>query len=156
MATLVTPKKWHIVVLIAMIVCLVFVFIRNRMWPETTIRIKNVDLQVLVADTLAKQHEGLSNKPDLLGRDGMLFVFGYNAPHAMVMRDMQFPIDIIWISGGKITDIAIGAKPEPGVAEADLTLYQSSLPSAAVLELKAGLVSQLGLAIGDTVIVKDY
>lgn len=156
MATLVTPKKWHLIVLGAMVICLIFLFIRNRMWSETIIRVNNTDLQILVADTLAKQHEGWSNKPDMLGKDGMLFIFGYNTPHAMVMRDMQFPIDIVWVSdSGTITDMVIGAKPEPGVAEADLIVYQSRLPSAAVLELKAGLISQLGLSIGDTVVIKE-
>lgn len=155
MSTFVKPKKWHLIILAAMVVGLIFVAIRNRQWPEKIITIKNTDLKVLVADTFARQHEGWSNKADMGGVDGMLFIFGYNAPRAMVMRDMHFSLDMVWLNGGKIVDLSLGAQPESGVPEEQLTTYQPKVPAAAVLELKAGLISQLGLVIGDSVLVKE-
>lgn len=155
MSTFVQPKKWHLFILVAMVACLIFVVIRNHTWPKKIVTVKNIDLTVLVADTFARQHEGWSGKTDMGGADGMLFVFGFNSSHAMVMRDMQFPLDMVWVSGGVIVDMAAGVQPEPGVAEADLISHQSRVPSVAVLELKAGLISQLGLVIGDKVVVKD-
>lgn len=155
MSTLVKPKKWHMVILVVMAACLIFLFFHNRQWPEKTVVIKNVELNVLVADTFVRQHEGWSNKADMDGHDGMLFVFGFNAPHTMVMRGMRFPLDMVWVHEGKIVWLVEGAKPEAGVPEEQLTPYQSQVPSAAVIELKAGLVSQLGLIIGDSVAFKD-
>lgn len=50
--------------------------------------------------------EGLSRK------EGMLFTFKESARHAFWMKNMRFPIDIIWIdSGRRVVDVTVGAQP---------------------------------------------
>jgi uncharacterized membrane protein (UPF0127 family) len=82
---------------------------------------------------------------------GMLFKFLNRDRYAMVMRDMEFALDIIWLDDGRIVDMAPNVAPEDGRSEAQLTVYRPRLPATAVLELPAGFIAQKGLKIGDTV-----
>lgn len=146
-----TLKKWHAIVLVALVVCVVFVFFRSRQSAEALMLIGDTRLDVLVADTYAKQFEGLSNRESLGEYDGMLFPFGYSGFHTMVMRDMHFALDFIWIDNGKIVEITPNAAPEPDRQEQDLTRYRPSVPAAAVLEIPAGFSAKFGLEVGDSV-----
>src|SRR5687768_10279440 len=59
---------------------------------------------VLVADISATNEQmtkGLSIKDGLAENEAMLFVFGNEAEHIIWMKDMKFPIDIIWIDSDK-------------------------------------------------------
>jgi len=59
---------------------------------------------VLVADisvTNEQRTKGLSVKDGLAENEAMLFVFDNEAEHTFWMKDMKFPIDIIWIGSDK-------------------------------------------------------
>ena len=73
----------------------------------------------------------------------------------MVMRDMHFPLDIIWLDGNKIIDIAPNLPPEPGLAEEQLTIYRSRAASTLVLELPAGFMERTSLKIGDVIEISN-
>jgi uncharacterized membrane protein (UPF0127 family) len=63
------------------------------------------------------------------------------------MKDMLFPLDIIWINqNGVIVEIERNAKPEsyPKV-------YINASPASYVLELNAGIAEQQGMFIGSKV-----
>jgi uncharacterized membrane protein (UPF0127 family) len=55
-------------------------------------------LRVEIVKTPEERMIGLSNRDALTGVDGMLFVFDAPDMHQIWMKDMRFPIDIIWIS----------------------------------------------------------
>jgi uncharacterized membrane protein (UPF0127 family) len=69
----------------------------------------------------------------------------------MVMRDMNFPLDIIWLDGFTIVDMAPNLQPEKGRTEEDLTPYFARLPSTLVLEVPTGFITQNKLKIGDRI-----
>ena len=52
---------------------------------------------VEVADTLNEREKGLSGKQSLEINKGMLFIFEKETLSGFWMKDMNFPIDIIWI-----------------------------------------------------------
>ena len=59
---------------------------------------------VLVADIAASDEQitmGLSVKDSLDENEAMLFVFDEEAEHTFWMKNMKFPIDIIWIDADK-------------------------------------------------------
>jgi uncharacterized membrane protein (UPF0127 family) len=59
---------------------------------------------VLVADISASNEQwtkGLSVKDALAENEAMLFVFDNEGEQTFWMKDMKFPIDIIWINGNK-------------------------------------------------------
>ncbi len=63
-------------------------------------------IDVRVADTPKKQYAGLSEAESLGVREGMLFVHDSENTQVYAMRDMSFPLDIIFIaSDGQITAI---------------------------------------------------
>lgn len=144
-------KKWHLVLFAVILVSAIVFKIYQAMWPKATVQIGGETFKVLVANTLQHQIEGLSNKKDMGAYGGMLFVFSDSGQHAMVMRDMNFPLDIIWLNGNKIVEIAPNLQPEPGRTDAQLTPFFSSQPSNMVLELPAGFMERTGIKIGDTV-----
>lgn len=104
-------------------------------------------IDVYVAKTPKQLYRGLGKRKQL-DKDGMLFVFGQTKKHGIVMREMQFPIDIVWIDHGVVVDIAPFVHPEPGVSFSDLRRYFPRKEANLVLELPAGGVETYGIRIG--------
>ena len=149
-------KKWHLILLVIIIVFAMGKKIYDSFWSKATIRIGGQEVRVLVADTTARRSKGWSDRKNMGRYGGMLFVFPDSGRYAMVMRDMRFPLDIVWLDGNKIVDIAPNLLPEPDVPENKLTVYGARASSTMVLELPAGFAQQFGLKIGDEVrVVKD-
>ena len=149
-------KTWHLVFIILVILISVGYKIYGSLWTKATIKINGQEARVLVADTYNHRLKGWSDRKNMGEYGGMLFVFPDRGQHAMVMRDMRFPLDIVWIDGDKVVDIAPNLPPAPDVAEENLTIYRARAASTLVLELPAGFMSQTGLKIGDEVqIIKD-
>lgn len=98
---------------------------------------------VEVADTAAEQTQGLSVKDGLGVNEGMLFVFGKPGTRGFWMKDMRFPIDIIWIDGDKVVDVSPNVSPDsyPQV-------FTSPFPADKVLEINAGLSQKFGIKEG--------
>ncbi|HBB38538.1 MAG: hypothetical protein UV82_C0011G0028 [Candidatus Magasanikbacteria bacterium GW2011_GWD2_43_18] len=142
--------KKSMFVLAAFFLCFLFLLYWNTRLPGTRIIVLNDQhLDVYVADTINDMYVGLGGREDLGGKDGMLFIFDFSERHGIVMRDMLFPIDIIWLSDGKVVDIAPAVPLEPGVDEYDLTFYRPRAEATMVLELSAGWAMEHGLQIGD-------
>ncbi len=120
-------------------------------WPSTMITLKNTSLSVLLANTPDHEYTGLGGRKSLAPYDGMLFLFAHPGRIGIVMRDMQFPIDIVWFSQGKVVDLAPNVPIQPGVPEERLTVYYPRLDADMVLELPAGWADSHSLRIGDAV-----
>src|SRR3989338_5896892 len=134
----VKTKKWHLILIAVVILAAVVFKIYGSLWTKRNIRVGGEEIRVLVADTKMHRIQGWSNRKDMGGYGGMLFVFPSADQHTMVMRDMLFPLDIIWFNGRTIVDMAPNLPPERGKSEAELTPYFARLPSTLVLELPAG------------------
>lgn len=105
-----------------------------------------VDAEVPVGEGL---YRGLAGRDHLPDDSGMLFVFPDPGRHAIWMKGMFIPIDIIWISPeGQIIDI-VTALPEPGVPDQELTRYVPDGESLYILEVRAGLAEDKGIGVGD-------
>lgn len=112
-----------------------------------TVEIGGQTVRVDIADTPQKREKGLGGRASLLPDEGMLFVFPADGKYAFWMKDMQFPIDILWLSASStIVDIAESISP---------SVYPASfLPHALaryVLELPAGFSNEYGVHVGDSV-----
>ena len=78
----------------------------------------------------------------------MLFVFSDKQERIFVMRNMYFPLDIIWIDGDKIVNISKNLLPKGPRPE---VFYHSDAPVDYVLEVNAGLADKFNFKIGDKV-----
>ena len=106
-------------------------------------------VDVRVADTFQKRYVGLSNTESLERGEGMLFVHGSAGQHTYVMRNMDFPLDIIFIApNGTITTIH-HAPLEPDTTEDDLTPYRGS--GKYILEVPFGYTNETGVETGHRV-----
>lgn len=104
-------------------------------------------LEVEIAASEQDRSRGLSGRPGLEPGTGMLFVFDVPAQYGFWMKDMNFPIDIIWISNDeKIVHIEKNVSPDSYPK-----IFTPNRPAKAVLEVSAGLSETLGLKIGDSV-----
>jgi uncharacterized protein len=148
------PKLSLILLGLALIILLIFS--QNPNSPSTDyyaagkIILSDKEISIDIADSPDKRMKGLSGRPDINDDQGMLFVFDKADRHVFWMKDMLFPIDIIWLKDGKIVDIKHNASiPVPG---AELELYSPKTEADMVLELKAGWALNNGLKEGDVVL----
>jgi len=103
-------------------------------------------IPVEVADTLKKRSLGLGKRTSLKKGWGMLFVFEKRKPHRFWMKDMQFPLDIIWLDNHRIVHIIHNAKPANSRDEPEV--MTSPVLVNFVLEIAAGRAIKLRLKTG--------
>jgi uncharacterized membrane protein (UPF0127 family) len=116
-----------------------------------TVTVGDASFVVELAATPAQRAQGLSGHPPLAAGSGMLFVFEAERRHSFWMKEMLFPLDILWIdSQCVLADITENApKPEPGQTLNDLPTFAPSAPVKYVLEVNGGTARQTGLRRGD-------
>jgi len=101
--------------------------------------------------TQASRELGLSGRKSLPEGNGMLFDFGIPGKYGFWMKDMLFPIDIIWLSeSGIVVDIVENATPEEYPAT-----YINEAPATYALELPANSARAHGLYLGTKVTIGE-
>lgn len=124
----------------------IVVFLSTKTY-HSRVTVGNKDFSVEVVDTNYLLEKGLSGHAPLLDGEGMLFVFKNEGKYGFWMKDMLFPIDIIWIDENfKIVHIEKNIGPETYPK----TFYPDSF-ARYVLEIKAGESQMLQIKIGDSV-----
>jgi uncharacterized membrane protein (UPF0127 family) len=124
-------------------------------FPRTSLEINHLDehhaarkyaFEVWVADTPERAQQGLMFVSDLPDTMGMVFPLTTPRVETMWMRNTYIELDMLFIrADGRVAKIIEHAHP---LSEA---LLSSDTPVSAVLELKGGEASKLGLRAGDTV-----
>lgn len=110
------------------------------------VKIKGNIIKVEVADTREKREKGLSGRQSLPENQGMLFVFDTFGYYSFWMKDMNFSLDFIWISGNEIKEITRNVRPEDYQSPKTLS---SKNKIDKVIEVNAGLAEKLGIKEGD-------
>jgi len=112
---------------------------------SSEIEINDNFLKAEIASTESDRVRGLSGREDMPEDEALKMVFNEEDYHSIWMKDMNFSIDVIWVNEGKeVVDIKEDISPEtyPEV-------FTPQSPAKYVLELKAGVVSENDLKIGD-------
>ncbi|MDR1952413.1 MAG: DUF192 domain-containing protein [Elusimicrobiota bacterium] len=107
-------------------------------------------LELVAAKSYMATRKGLGDRL-FIPKDGMIFFFEKNRQLVFWMKDMYFPIDILWISDGKIIGSVENVQPEKKTPDSKLKKYYSPSDVDIVIELKAGRVKELGIKINDTI-----
>ena len=133
--------------------CIIQLFIFNLSFAEEIVYSHAIvttssgeRIPVEVADTHKKRSLGLGKRTSLKKGWGMLFVFEKRKPHRFWMKDMQFPLDIIWLNNNRIVHIIHDAKPANSLGEPEV--MTSPVPVNFVLEIAAGRATKLRLKKG--------
>ena len=144
-------EKFYSVILIIIIAAAGAMKVGEYAQNHGKVVIGNAEIKVEIADTPEEMQKGLSNRDNLGGNKGMLFVFSEPGQPVFWMKDMRFSIDIIWIQGDEIVDIAPNL---PVVAGEFLSTYTPREPANYVLEVNAGFAKEHGIKAGDRVEIK--
>lgn len=113
---------------------------------DTTIGAGKQNLRVENADTQAEQEKGLSDRACIGDNEGMLFTFEQPGYYNFWMKDMNFPIDIVWIDETKHV-IEVTENIQPSTYPDTFT---SNRTPKYVLEVGASRAGQLGLIAGQS------
>lgn len=90
--------------------------------------------------------QGLMWRTELQDDQGMIFIFPEEGPRSFWMRNTLIYLDMLFLdANGVIVHIHENAIPK------DETPVPSKFPARAVLEVRGGLASELGIQIGDKV-----
>src|SRR6266498_5049749 len=100
--------------------------------PTSKVTIKNQTFLVDVAKSPSELEKGLSKRKSLPKNQGMLFIFDHPDDYAFWMKQMEFPLDIIFIKNDKIVSVAENVKP-PASENENLPTYHPTKPSDKVL-----------------------
>lgn len=151
-----SKKKYWPQLLIAACAIIVVVFITANVLSRGQAKYRQVfigDHKITAELALTSEQitAGLSGRDQLAEDQGMLFVFdGYYIPKFW-MKNMKFPLDIIWIKD----DIVAGtAKDLPPAGETPEQTYEPLTFINYVLEVPAGYVDKYEIKIGDKVEIK--
>ncbi|MBI2591131.1 MAG: DUF192 domain-containing protein [Candidatus Brennerbacteria bacterium] len=117
---------------------------RDRSFEKVVIN--GTEFTVDIADTPDKREKGLSGQPGLAEDMAMLFIFEHPGIYGFWMKDMKFPIDIIWIKNNKIIGFEKNIPPKSYPKA-----FYPELEVDMVLEVTAGTVDKFNFMVGDAV-----
>lgn len=108
---------------IGCMVALIFGVVVWRFWPffeyaalPRYIELDEKRFTFEAAVTEKDRGRGLGGRGGLCQACAMLFVFEKPGRHAFWMKDMRFPIDIVWLFGDRVVFVAAGVSPSfPGI-----------------------------------------
>mgnify|MGYP001460838140 CR=1 FL=1 len=130
------------------------VFTKDDPWPliypnTKSMSIAEVRVRASIAETWPERIRGLSNTPYLPMDVVKLFIFDSPGFHSIWMKDMNYPIDILWVDEG----LSIIYIEEDVAPETYPSLFVPDSPAKYVIETASGFVATNQIAVGDLVIL---
>lgn len=118
---------------------------------------KETTFNVFVADGPVERTLGLGGTAKLEGNEGMIFLYDEADTYEFWMKEVNYPLDIIWLNDLEVVDITENVQPEDiATPDSDYRHYAPVVPANAVLEVNAGVVERQDIQIGDTVMIKLF
>ncbi len=116
---------------------------------SATFTIGETKIAVEIADDDTERARGLSGRAALGENQGMLFIFDAPGDYGFWMKEMRFPIDIIWIDVnwqivGITTNVSSNSYPQ---------VFYPPLPIKYVLEVNAGFIAAHNIVVGTQTIL---
>ena len=112
-------------------------------YPAARIITGSTSIPVTVADTPSLREKGLSNTLSLPPGTGKLFLFDIADTKGFWMKDMHYPIDIVWIdSNWKVVGVSEAVDPSSYPA-----VFYSPVPVQYVIEVNAHESAKDGLIV---------
>ncbi|MDX9913353.1 MAG: DUF192 domain-containing protein [Candidatus Moranbacteria bacterium] len=116
---------------------------KDKNIEDNIVSLGSCDINIEAVSTEELMKKGLSDRDSLCENCGMLFVFGEEEHHFFWMKDMRFPIDIIWLRDNKVVDIS------QDISHKSKNSHSSKEKVDKVLELNANAVTRCEIEIGD-------
>jgi uncharacterized membrane protein (UPF0127 family) len=153
-------KVVSVIIAIAAILLLTFVYhcgfqkvckvetLEKTVRSAVEVKLPKGTLYAEIVDTPSSRAQGLSGRNGLAENGGMLFVFEQSGKYGFWMKDMLFPIDMIWINeDGVIVHVERGVSPDTYTTNPPQVFINE--PNAKyVLELGSGMAEKYGVYLG--------
>jgi len=140
--------SWGVIALVLMLVSMAAVYVLwPQLQPHTTLHLGDGIFTAQVAKTQAARDRGLTGTPSLSADNAMIFVYDTDGKWPINMKDMNFPIDIVWLNKDKQVIYIVKNVPPESYP------YQQFAPkddARYVVELAAGVVGQKSIDINAT------
>ena len=105
--------------------------------------------QFLKADTQSLRTQGLSGRESNVSEPGMFFVFDDDSQHEIWMKDMKFPLHLVWLDNNKrVVDITYDVPPDTYPKT-----FTSAKPARYLIEIDANFAKkdEVPFSVGDQV-----
>lgn len=136
---------------LAVIVAIAAAFIWSYAAKMSTLRVGDETFKVQLAVTEEQRARGLSGVTEMDDNEAMLFVYRENQIAHIWMKDMQIPIDVVWLDDEKrVIYIVTHLKPESYPAT-----YGPDKPVKYLIEFPAGAVERTNIRMGTPIAFND-
>jgi len=113
---------------------------------ESLLRLDGQSYHITVMRTDAQLQKGLSGTKSLPQGEAMLFDFPSDSQWGMWMKDMNYPIDMVWLNDSREVVYTVkNAQP----SSYPKTIFKPSVPARYVIELPSGTIEKTGIKNGD-------
>lgn len=120
-----------------------------------TATIRDNKFNLLISKTDKEKEIGLSEKSSLDKDSGMLFVFDKPDYHKFWMKNMKFPIDILFLKNNHLVTIHSKVPIPADTKDENAPIYSPEEPSDMVIEINSGLSETYGFQKGDGVKIEN-
>lgn len=139
------PRSLLFISVCLVIGLVVLLFLQSRNFTHS-LRIKNTELKVAIADSNEEKATGLCCRDSLLTNTGMLFVYDEPGIYQFWMKDTRIPLDMYWLnSDKKIIHIEENVQPSSYPRS-----FGPDAPAQYVLETNAGFARRYNITVGDS------
>lgn len=114
--------------------------------------VNNSPLKVAIANTEEAREKGLSGIEKLPENHALLFVFPKNEKYGIWMKEMRFPIDIIWLNED-LKVVYLKDNVQPGTYPA---IFYPPVDARFVLETNIGFIEERGVQEGTKLKLISY
>ena len=148
-----STKKSFLKFIFAIVFLIIIFFLSSqaiRLYRPANIKMVTIAGQRIVVDVALDdegRQRGLGGRASIADDEGMLFVFDQPDKYSFWMKDMNFPIDIIWI-GENMQVVAVKKNALP---ELYPETYEPDQDAKYVLEVVASFAEKNNLKEGDKV-----
>lgn len=126
--------------------CIMWLLSRFIKFKTSTVMIRGKKFSAYIADTPARQAIGLMFRERLKNSECMLFIFNKPGSYGIWMRNMRFPIDIIWLDDcRKVISVKNAVQPAGSL---EFTTYHPSAAAKYVIEIQSGFIRQNKIKVG--------
>lgn len=138
--------SWGIIVLALLLVVVAALYVLlPQLRPHVTLHLGDGVFLTQVAKTPDAWEKGLSGTHSLRDNEAMLFIYDRDDKWSIWMKDMNYPLDIVWLDKDKkVVYIVKNAPPESYPFES----FTPKQESRYVVELPAGTVAKKAINIG--------
>jgi uncharacterized membrane protein (UPF0127 family) len=137
-------KRREVIALLFVAVAFGCLYLAARDTSPRTLHVSRQSYSLEIADNSDEQQKGLSDRDSMPRDHGMLFAFHYEEKLCFWMKDMHFPLDMIWLDAGhRVVHLEQNLSPDTYPDQ-----FCSHTPARYVIELNAGEVARAGIRKG--------